>query len=285
MENKPTSGILTFAFGLQYQKMAYCQALTARKVLGLTTTVVIHESHATSLKFLEKLSAVANVVTIKSASDSFQYEAFAYEKSPYDITFKTDADVLFPLGCHLYHNQSLPCTSGVACDILGAVNDTVAYRAVESGLGLPTIYSACFSFDKHRPQAKEFYQEVYELFGKWYSLKLWNRTEKMLPPTTDSIYSLAWAKVFGLSRVDGNQFVHAKPLINAWSDPEWTRSMGFMVDDECRMFIEGVRITKPFHYYDKNLITDTFIERLEDVCAIREDEPVAIGRRKHPKAR
>lgn len=277
----PTQGILTFAVGLEYQKMAYCQALTAKKNLGLPMTVVIKEGE----QVYEKLLDVATVLLTDLKPEAFQYESLALILTDYDITYKTDADVLFPRGSFLYHNPALPCTSGVACNVLGAVNDTVAYRPVESNLGLPTIYSACFSFDKRMPKATEFYKQVKELFEKWYSLKLWDNTERMLPPTTDSIYSLAWAKVFGMSRVDGNQFIHAKPILNDWVNPEWTRECAFMVDDQCRLFIDGVRLTKPFHYYDKSLITEEFIERLEDVCLVPEAEPAAPTRRKQRSTR
>lgn len=276
----PPEGILTFAVGEEYQKMAYCQALTAKRNLGMPMTVVVRDGDPV----YQKLFDVSTVFIAPLKKDGFQNEALALALTSYDVTYKTDADMLFPMGSRLYHNQSLPCASGVACDILGAVNDTVAYRPVESNMGLPTIYSACFSFMKQNPQAKAFYQEVGEIFEKWYSLKVWD-TPVFLPPTTDSVYTLAWAKVFGLSRADGNQFVHAKPQVCGWTNPEWTRDCEFMIDDQCRMFIDGVRLTKPFHYFDKTLITDELIERLEDVCLVPKAEPVASRGRKQRSAR
>lgn len=278
----PSQGILTFAFGLNYQKQAYLQALSAKKNLGLPTTVVV--GHKSDPTYFKKLEEVANVVEMRRDCNKFEYESHALRLTPYDITFKTDADVVFPAGSSLYHG-SVPAASGVACDILGAVSNSIAYRKIESSLGLPTIYSACFSFDKRTPEAKAFYEEVESIYQKWYRMRVWTTTEEKLPPTTDSIYSFAWAKVFGLVRVDGNEFLHAKPEITAmWTTSEWTQDFKVWVDDNCRIFLDGIRITKPFHYYDKSFASDELIKRFEDVCLVRETESGATGRRKQRKA-
>ena len=263
------AGILTFAFGAEYQRQAYCQALTAKKFLGLPMSVVIPQDHATNLVMLKKLGEVANIIFIKGRWATFEYEQLALDLTPYELTYKTDADVLFPRGAGLYHQGSLPASSGVATDVRGFVNQTSPYRTVEASLGAPAIYSACFAFNKRSPKAQEFFATVKDLYRDWFRLKLWERTEVPLQPTTDTVYSIAWLKVFGLTRIDGNEFIHAKPEICGWTDAEWTKNNVLMVDDGGRMFLQGTRLTKPFHYYDKSLITDEFIGRLEDVCLVR----------------
>jgi len=270
-------GILTFAFGPSYQLQAYCQALTARFVLGLETTVVVGSGDEVD----SRLSKVANVVSLSGAFSRFEYEKHALDVTPYDITFKTDADLLFPAGSYLYHADGLPATSGVACDVRGAVADTTFYRRVESNLGLPTIYSACFSFDKNHPKCTEYFDQIKRLFKEWYRLKVWATAGETLLPTTDSVYSLAWSKVFGTSRIEGNHFIHAKSKINDWTNDDWTTNSVLMLDRGCRMYMDGVRLTHPFHYYDKNLINQEFITRLENVCGVREAGSTGVKSRRN----
>ena len=267
--SEDTVGILTFAFGREYQLQAYCQTLTAKKNLGdMPVSVVVAAGEPVD----PKLKSVANIIPLKGKWATFEYEQLALDLTPYDLTYKTDADVLYPRGATLYHGSNLAIASGVATDIRGLVSLSTAYRPLETSLGTPVIYSACFTFNKHSGKAQEFFAAVKDLYRDWYRLKLWDKTEKPLPPTTDTVYSLAWMKVFGLSRVDGNEFIHAKPEINGWTDGEWTKNNVFMLDDNGRMFLNGVRLCKPFHYYDKTLITSEFVERLENVCAVREEK-------------
>ncbi len=277
--SKDKAGILTFAFGTEYQLQAYCQALTARKNLNMELTAVVEDGKAVD----KRLERVANIVALKGTWDKFEYEQLALDLTPYDLTYKTDADLVFPRGSTLYHATHLPVTSGVACDVRGTVSDSTVYREVEADLGAPTIYSACFSFNKHMGKAQEFFETTKDLYRNWYRLSLWEKTEKPLPPTTDTVYSIAWMKVMGLARINGNEFVHAKPKINGWDDPQWTKTNVFMMDDGCRMYVDGIRLCKPFHYFDKTLITPEFIKRLEDVCAVRKEEPVPD--RRQPEAK
>ena len=98
-----TSGVLTFAFGSEYQTQALCQALTLRKSLGMELTAVVGE-HDTVDKRLEK---VANIKALKGTFSRFEYEQHALDLTPYDITFKTDADLLFPVSTLRKYELSL----------------------------------------------------------------------------------------------------------------------------------------------------------------------------------
>jgi hypothetical protein len=274
-------GILTFAFGSEYQTQAYCQALTADKNLNMEVSVVVEDGKPVD----KKLETVARIIPLKGKWDKFEYEQLALDLTPYDLTYKTDADLLFPRGSVLYHAKHLPVTSGVPTDIRGIAHRGNAYREVETSLGLPSIYSACFSFNKHSESTQNFFDEVKRLYRDWFRLKIWDLTETPLPPTTDTVYSLAWAKVFGLSRIDGNEFIHAKPLINGWTDNEWTKNIVFMIDDQCRMYVDGLRLSTPFHYYDKTLIKNpNFVEDLENVCPVREKEACSDEGRSESKS-
>lgn len=264
--SEPTSkGILTFAFGIEYQKQAYCQALTAARSLQLPLTAIV------DVLEYPPLATVANVKVLEGRWAKFEYEQLALELTDYDVTFKTDADMLFPQGSMLYHPEHLPFSSGVATDIFDNVTASTAYRETAVAMGLPTVYSAVFSFDRRTEEAQQFFQHLRYVYKHWYGLQIWDYLpplEKKLPPTTDTAYSLAHLYVAGATCLDGNQFIHAKPYINSWKDDEWTSVKTFTVDTQNRMYLDGVRLSSPLHYYDKALITDAFIERLEHVCSL-----------------
>jgi hypothetical protein len=263
---EPTNhaGILTFAFGLEYQKQAYCQALTARATLGLPLSVVVDK-----LEYAP-LGEIADKVIINNLRWArFEYEQMALDLSPYTITYKTDADMLFPAGSMVYHPEHLAFSSGVATDLLGNVSYSTAYRETESKIGLPVVYSALFSFDKSKEETVEFFDRVKYLFRNWYNLRIWEHADRKFPPTTDTVYSIAHLDTVGSARVDGNEFIHAKPYINPWTYEQWTQHKKFTIDNKLRMYLDGARISSPFHYFDKALITENFIKRLHYVCSLQ----------------
>lgn len=261
------AGILTFATGANYQQQAFCLALTAKKVLGLPTTVAVDEIE------YAPLYVAANVVKLPRSYAGFQNEKLAYEVSPYDITYKMDADMLIPAGTEFYHPSHLHMASGVACSLNGEPNSSVAYRKVESALGLPTIYSALFSFDRSA-ESEEFWERVKHAFQNWYSLKMFRLLRQAglpdtLPPTTDSVMSVAWYHLMGSNRVDGNRFIHMKPAFHGWNSDNWVSEKHFVFDSAGRVFVDGIRVSTAFHYYDKSLVTENLTRKVRNVCSVQ----------------
>lgn len=252
-------GGLTFAFGWQYQRMAYALALSLKKQ-GLPLTVVVPVTELDNVGGLER---VAHVVPLAGEFNKFEYEIYAYKLSPYDLTIKFDADMLVPAETYLWQAISrldhFELLSGNACDLLGTTNSATIYRRVEAEHDLPTVYSACFGFKKGK-LAQLFFEKVEEYFSKWYAMPL---AEK-LPPTTDTIYSLAW-KVLELQHLaTGLPFVHMKPGIAGSSVPyNWTRHIPYVLDDRGRLRVNSHPIRLPFHYFDKEFMSDQMIARLE----------------------
>jgi hypothetical protein len=263
-------GILTYAFGVEYQEQALLLALSAIHSLGLPVTVVVD-----TLRILElSENPMINVVSLKGRWSKFEYETTALDITPYDITFKTDADMLFPRGCMLYHAPGLPFTSGVACDIFGTPSNSTAYRETEVSMGLPSVYSACFSFDKHQEESKQFFESLKRSFDHWYTQRVWdllpNAVQKLIP-TTDTAYSIAHLEVVGAARIDGNRFIHCKPYINHWTHEQWTQSKTMVVSRDLDMFLDGVKLTQPFHYFDKELMKDESVtKRIRNVRSLQE---------------
>lgn len=262
MLNELSVGGLTFAFGHDYQRMAYALALSLRRY-GVPLTVVVPEKD----QVYSKLFNECNVVFLKGRFGKFEYESLAYDLTPYDITFKFDADMIVPAEAFLL--QAIPLiakfgvVSGTACALNNRANDSTIYRRIESSMGVPTVYSAAFGFMKNHETSSRFFHKVKQLFNDWYSLKLFS---KDFPPTTDTIYSIAWKCVLKHDPTEGIPFLHMKPGIAGSSLPaKWLNKVPYVLDDQGRLKLNSHTIRIPFHYHDKAFLSDAILRRLEHV--------------------
>jgi len=257
-------GVLTFAYGSTYQRMAYAQALTLG-VQGIPLTVVVP-----CLEF-PALDNVANVVVVKKPFSKFEWEALAYSLSPYDTTIKTDADVIFPAHLSLdpYFEvvERFELVSGFACNLQGVRSNCDWYRKTETYLDWPPFYSALCGFTKTKT-AQQFFDKCAFLFQNWWKL---SDIVGCLPATTDSVFSLAYRDLVLANRVlVGLKFIHAKQGICGQSfHDKWCQDVAVCLDDEANLFIGGQRLEVPFHYFDKDFLSPLFLAKLENVLLHR----------------
>lgn len=258
---KLTRGVLTFAFGEDYQRMAYAQALSLRS-LGTDITVVVDKEVT-----FEKLNTVANIVVLTKPMQKFEWENYAYDISPYDSTIKTDADVVWPIDSFMesYFNtvERLGVVSGKTCNLRREEVDSKRYRLKELRNGWPSFYTACMGFNKGE-KASKFFTRVKEVYNNWWSLKT-----KIgdLPATTDSVFSLAYFMEFTQNVIPvGLQFVHAKADVcgNTFTE-HWTHHMPYSIDEGGRVYVNHHRVSIPLHYFDKGYLVERILTRLEEV--------------------
>lgn len=269
MRTSPDSvGGITFAFGYQYQRMAYALALTLKRY-GIPLTVVVPDGDTEGPRVYEKLENEVNVVPLKGYFGKFEYEALAYDLSPYEVTLKFDADVIVPSDAYLLELvpliETFGLVSGAACDLTGTRNTATIYRRIESKFELPTVYSALFGFKKGE-LAHSFFEKVKWLFATWYSLP---KFAQVMPPTTDSLYSIAWKAIAKGNPKEGLPFLHMKPGIAGSHVPyDWVNHVPYVLDDNGGLRVNSHRIRIPFHYFDKAFMSDAVLERLESyVCS------------------
>lgn len=260
-----TYGGLTFAFGYEYERLAYGLALSL-KLHKIPLTVVVA---ANSKDRFEPLLKVANVVCLPGTYSKFAYESKAFELSPYDVTIKLDADMLAPADAHLHSYLAsfsrLSLASGIAHSLSTRPVYSSPYRAIELALGLPVVYSASFVFRKTE-LAKEFYALVAYYFDSWFKLPF---LSAKLAATTDTLYSLAWCKLDLPNPVVGLPFVHMKRGVAHPNLPSvsWTREVPFSLDDSMRLRVAANRVNMLFHYQDKHFLSESLLRRLEQ-CSL-----------------
>lgn len=236
-------GVLCFALGPIYEDCAYLLHQSCER-LGIPLTIVVSAS-SNRLDFLNPIRLP------KEFKNPFEAECLAYEISPYELTLKVDADCLLLSAPYL---ADLPIYSGFPRTMSYQKTEDSPYRKVEATYGLPDIYSTALVFSKS-DEASRFFSLCKELFYTWYSLNIVSHNK--LPPTTDSVFSLAW-RLLDLANPKVFDFIHAK--IGVSLDHELNSS--FILEHSGDLFVQGVKQTGLFHYQDKNFLNHVVLGSL-----------------------
>lgn len=262
-----TKGILTFAIGQDYAKYAVGLFYSA-KAQGVQCSVVTDGGPADEVLLQHGVDKVLRAPRPVADEPAFWYEQFAYDLTPFDVTLKMDADCIIPKGADMQRVfdkiEQCQLLNGVPHTLEGKDAKTLQYRHAESAKGMPSVYSTMFGFSKVT-EAHLFYQHIKMLWREWDNYA-WI---KDIPKTTDALYSVAWAASHTPSAcLHMLPFHHMKPATMGWPDhqrEDWTTSLPFHVDPEGRLYVRGMRVGLPTHYFDKGFMTDQLIQHLKDV--------------------
>jgi hypothetical protein len=243
-------GGLTFAFGALYQRMAFQQAQSFHEH-GLPFAVILEKGFSDAYVAWDSLDNTQVIELAKEVDKPFEFERYAYDLTPFEVTIKTDADLVLPAGWTglplWYTCQDL--ISGIPTSIQGLEIPSSPYRRAWSVYGVPEVHSAFFLFRKSA-QAKSFFERVGVRFDTFYST---SAKEVSRDPSTDLIYSLAWLDVVGPELGPCLPFLHMKfgtSGLTAYRD-NWVSNANLMRDSN-GMYLNGVQLVNPVHYYDKS---------------------------------
>lgn len=243
-----TQGLLTYCYGDNYLKFAKALIKSCEK-LGYRITVV------TDNQVLESSYYVNVVYKEKDSANVFEPEKYSFDLSPYDLTLKVDVDslVLSKVNSYFEAARDFNLVSGYpryyADSFKSRLLRDSPYRKVESSLNLPEIYSAALCFDKSEV-SKKFFERVKYLFENWYSYNL----PKELPPTTDSVMSIAWFLERRYTNVKHLEFCHFKKNVSYFEEKKLWWSNG--------LYLNGHKLEGLFHYYEKD-----FLESNKEILA------------------
>ncbi len=243
-------GGFTFAFGASYQKMAFLQAKSFKRH-GLPFAVVVEEGRTNFHGVPWETLPNTQVIELKhEVSKPFEFERYAYDLSPFEITVKTDADLVLPPGWQGLPKwaHDLDLISGVPISIQGLEVRSSPYRYAWSDHGLPEVHSAFFVFSRSS-RSKRFFERVGRRFDTFYQTSI----QEVAGPSTDLLYSLAWSDIVGLDIGPGLPFLHMKfgtSGLDSYRD-RWVDHVNLMEDDS-GLYINGVQLIHPVHYYDKS---------------------------------
>jgi hypothetical protein len=203
-----------------------------------------------------------------------------YHMTPYDETVILDADMLFTNDVGHWWNsfadRSMTATSDVFTYRGDKVNDR-HYRKTFLTNNLPNIYSAFFHFNKKSDLTEEFFKLVEYIFRNYNTFK----EDFLNPPrqnwiSADVIYAMA-IKILDIENevivknLNYPTFVHMKTNVQNWQanySEEWNKHIGVYFNDNCELTVGNFKQTLPFHYHNKDFLTDSMIVKLEKKLGI-----------------
>lgn len=277
-----SKGFLTFAqptSKCDYLRLAYVQALSIK----LTQThnqyaVIITPGLDVPAKYREVFDYVIPVVWGDAAKDQewkLDNEWKAFYQTPFDQTVKLDCDMLFmediKTWWDVYDLYDVVPTLTTSTYRGTDANDDY-YRQFFRDNDLPNFYSGLFYFRNSK--------EAYELFKacEWVYKNWESRTSLFAGPhrppkiSTDVAFAVA-AKIMGMNYAcDIGRFTHMKKHIQDIDvrqlDEDWQKNFAFYFDENMKLYVENFRQTNPFHYHQKDFITEDIIIRYERALGI-----------------
>lgn len=202
-------------------------------------------------------------LTHGSYADDWQ----VYEQSPYDKTFKLEADMIVTRSLDSWWNyvkdRDLHVATGCR-NYLQQMSKSRFYRQVNDTNILPDLYNGITYFKKS-DIAKQFFLTVRQIFKDWTEI---NRSLKQPSQLeygdTDTVYAIA-AQIIGIENCtipnSPIQFVHMKQKINNCLVDDWTKELVWeLIGSDFR--VNTVSQLYPVHYHIKSLATS--LEALYD---------------------
>lgn len=283
-----SKGYFCIAQGEKYVKYAYALALSLKTSQSTINKLSIGITPG-QLIDANMVDAFDQIIEIPwgdlAASDDWKLknEWKTVFMSPYDETIKLDADMLF------FDDISSWWKEFETSDLVFAEN-ALTYREeiITSDFcrklftlnELPNLYSAFFYFKKTTP-VYEFFKLSEIMFENWKSFAETFLEAKHRPedPSTDVVYALAYkllnAKELNNCLIDNFPiFTHMKTVLQNWKfaeefDENWTKHIQFHFTPECSLRIGNFAQRMPFHYHNKEFVTEQMImyfkEKLKNV--------------------
>jgi len=270
---------------VDYVKHAYALAMSiqlTQKVKDIT--IAITPGYKVPDKYKQVFDQIIEIPWGDMASNydnKFHNEWKAGHITPYDETIKIEADmiltapiddwweymslydVLFTNKVHNYRNEEI--TSRFCRKVFDTNN-------------LPNVYNGFMYFKKDNSNSKDFFKMAemitkdYEKFSNDF---LDHTRPKLLD--TDTIYGLAVKLLdkeaeFVRHDIDVPTFIHMKKELMNWEmhydSYAWTRCLKYYFDDKMNLYVSNYKQSLPFHYHEKNFLTEDTIKMYEKALGI-----------------
>jgi hypothetical protein len=269
-EFKSDKGYITFAFGKEYLKLAYAQALSIKATQKITNYAVIVDK--TAKTELEKFSNVFDQVI------EVDYEATSWDMSqhwrlfgltPWKETVLVDADIIFTKSVdHWWDAMRLKdiCITKQVKDFRENIITSRKHRKLFDENLLPDVYAG-FLYFRYSQLAMEFFLLLRLLSENWQWIAddhLVKNDDKRI--RLDELFSIA-TRIFGIQNVtlpvNIPTFVHGKEALWGLSEQQPWYSQLFVELNGDNLLVGHYPQRMPFHYHHKEWITDDVIGQLE----------------------
>lgn len=260
---------------IDYLKLAYVQAMSIKLVMPAAKYAIIVDT--ATLATVEERHRLVFDYIIELPVDNAQDESWklsnewqVFNLTPFKETIKLESDIVFTRSIEhwwtMFRLRNVVLSMGCR-DFKGDLSKVRRYRKLFDDNYLPDTYSGLMYF-RYSNEAYNFFAVAKSIYKNWNYIK-----EKVLVnchddlPTTDVVYALTALNLgvenCTMPEIDFVNFTHMKNTINQW--PESTPWPELVVSE---LDLPMVRINNanqyhPFHYQNKNWVTDEVVERFE----------------------
>lgn len=257
-----------------YLRLAYAQALSIKLTMPDSKyAILVDESTENSIenKHREVFDYVIRLPVDDAVNQEWKLnnEWQACYLSPFKETIKLESDLLITRSIDhwwsIFRLRNIVVSLGCK-DYLERRGTSRRYRQVFDANELPDVYTGLMYF-RYSQEAYEFFEWVKTCYTHWDfitpQLKKYNERQ----PTTDLVFAIACAHMglenCTLPSCDFINFVHMKNSINDWPESTpWTKLV--ITQTEAPMIrVNGINQYHPWHYQEKQWLTDEIIARFE----------------------
>jgi hypothetical protein len=257
-----------------YLKLAYALALSIKHTQqpGYDKVALVIDDPS----FLKKLNSawVFDHVIEWGQEDGWDGRSWMDHLTPFDYTVCLDADMLFLRDYSHWIDYFIENTDLYVCNKAYTYRDEIVtnkfYRKTFVESNLPDLYSF-YTFFKKNDMSSEFFsmgRYIIKNQDVFANLYLKHRPNIV---GTDEAFALA-AKILDIQdqisyKLDFPKIVHLKPMVQnwPWQSDRVTDHVGFYFNEEAQLKIGNYKQDSIIHYVEKDLMTDEYINILEEL--------------------
>ena len=266
---------------VDYLKHAYGLALSIHATQSEVTklSVAVTPNQKVPDKYREVFDQVIEIPW-GDMSSNFDNKFFNEWKvghiTPYDETVKIEADMLLTESIDSWWDHfdmaDLLFTHRVN-NYRGEEIVSRQARGTFDSNNLPNVYNGFMYFKKDNANTLEFFKMA-EMISKDYDRFAGEFLDHTRPSAmdTDTVYALATKLIqketeFLRSDIVVPTFVHMKKELMNWElhyeSYAWARCVPYYFDNDMRLYVSNYKQTLPFHYHEKNFLTDNMLSLYE----------------------
>jgi len=257
-----------------YLKLAYALALSIKHTQkpGYDKVALVIDDPS----LLQKLNSawIFDHVIEWGQEDGWDGRSWMDHLTPFDYTVCLDADMLFLRDYSHWVDYFIENTDLYVCNKSYTYRDEIVtnkfYRKTFVESGLPDLYSF-YTFFKKNDMSSEFFtlgRYIIKNQDVFANLYLKHRPSIV---GTDEAFALA-AKILDIQdqisyELDFPKIVHLKPMVQnwPWQSDRVTDHVGFYFNEEAQLKIGNYKQDSIIHYVEKDLMTDEYINILEEL--------------------
>jgi len=275
-----SKGFLLFAQNtdrVDYITQAYALALSIKSSQPTINSVSLVTNSDVPKKYREVFDQIIPIPWFEETENSplaAEHRWKLYHVTPYDETIVLDTDMLLLEDIsewwHYCRNYDVKFCNQIKNHKLETVVDTIHRKAFKAN-NLTNPYYALHYFKKN-DAAKSFYKVLEFVCNNWE----WCWT-KFAPDYYQNWLSMDLATAIAVE-ISGEynyvidncsplEFIHMKIPLQDWPDSatRWQDTIPWILNSRGELIVSNIKQTKLFHYVEKDFVTKTILDQLEEL--------------------